>query len=308
MRRDQLEHAIRTACQIIGRREVIVVGSQSILGTFREEQLSADATMSVEIDILPIADDNAETERLADLIEGVAGEFSPFEELHGFSIDGVDLSTSALPTGWRDRLVKVQNANTAAPDGARRSTPAGASTKKTCASPSSAFSGKRTRTSCGTRALRPRRPPDHPRPTAHRGRALRPRGQPGRLLAPVFRPLSREPETNLAKSLAAAGKLDQASAVAIEAEVVARSIAAYYVQKHILVDVAEALACAQMPEQAIAVARSIGERAVSRVAPVLAAAGTHEQAIMVARSITDATWRAEAFTSKKLFGSPFGSW
>jgi hypothetical protein len=79
MRRDQLEHAIRTACQVIGRNEVIVVGSQSILGTFREDQLPADATMSVEIDILPIADDNAETERLADLIEGVAGEFSPFE-------------------------------------------------------------------------------------------------------------------------------------------------------------------------------------------------------------------------------------
>ncbi|MGH3679811.1 MAG: hypothetical protein ACRDT2_06080 [Natronosporangium sp.] len=29
MRRDQLEHAIRTACQIIGRPEVIVVGSPS---------------------------------------------------------------------------------------------------------------------------------------------------------------------------------------------------------------------------------------------------------------------------------------
>lgn len=117
MRRDQLEHAIRTACQIIGRPEVIVVGSQAILGTFREDQLPADATMSVEVDILPIAADNAETERLADLIEGVAGEFSPFEELHGFSIDGVDLNTSALPAGWRNRLVKVQNANTAAPDG-----------------------------------------------------------------------------------------------------------------------------------------------------------------------------------------------
>jgi hypothetical protein len=77
MRRDQLEHAIGTACPIIGRPEVIVVGSQSILGTFREDQLPADATMSVEIDILPIADDNTETARLADLIEGVAGEFSP---------------------------------------------------------------------------------------------------------------------------------------------------------------------------------------------------------------------------------------
>ena len=117
MRRDQLEHAIRTACQFIGRPEVIVVGSQSILGTFRKDELPADATMSVEIDILPIADGNDETARLADLIEGVAGEFSTFEQLHGFSIDGVDLKTSVLPARWRDRLVRVQNANTAAAAG-----------------------------------------------------------------------------------------------------------------------------------------------------------------------------------------------
>lgn len=34
MRRDQLEHAIRAACQIIQQSEVIVVGSQAILGTY----------------------------------------------------------------------------------------------------------------------------------------------------------------------------------------------------------------------------------------------------------------------------------
>lgn len=117
MRRDQLEHAIRTACQIIEVPEIIVVGSQAILGTYSESQLPVAATMSIEIDILPIADSNDETVRLADLIEGVAGEFSPFEQTHGFSIDGVDLDTSALPDGWRERLVKVQNANTAAPSG-----------------------------------------------------------------------------------------------------------------------------------------------------------------------------------------------
>jgi hypothetical protein len=122
MRRDQLEHAIRTACQIIQRSEVIVVGSQAILGTYDESQLPAPATMSIEVDILPIADTNQETARLADLIEGVAGELSPFERLHGFSIDGVDLETALLPEGWRDRLVKVQNANTAAPSGQPRFT------------------------------------------------------------------------------------------------------------------------------------------------------------------------------------------
>lgn len=76
-----------------------MVGSQAILRTYREDQLPADATTSVEIDILPIADDNDETARLADLIEGVAGEFSTFEELHGFNIDGVDMDTAAFPEG-----------------------------------------------------------------------------------------------------------------------------------------------------------------------------------------------------------------
>ena len=122
MRRDQLEHAIRTACQSIGASEVIVVGSQAILATYREQELPAAATMSVEVDILPIAADNHQIARLADLIEGVAGEFSPFEQLHGFSIDGVDLETSALPDGWRERLVRVQNANPAAPSGQPRFT------------------------------------------------------------------------------------------------------------------------------------------------------------------------------------------
>lgn len=117
MRREQLEHAIRTACQIIGQPEVIVVGSQAILGTYDESQLPPAATRSIEVDVLPIADTNEATARLADLIEGIAGELSPFEELHGFNIDGVDLDTAVLPDGWRDRLVKVQNANTAAPTG-----------------------------------------------------------------------------------------------------------------------------------------------------------------------------------------------
>lgn len=39
MRRDQLEHAIGTACQIAGLTEVIIVSSQAILGTYTEDQL-----------------------------------------------------------------------------------------------------------------------------------------------------------------------------------------------------------------------------------------------------------------------------
>ena len=105
MRRDQLEHAIRAACQIIGQPAVIVVGSQSILGTYPEDVLPPVATVSLEIDVLPVGESNDEVARLADILEGVAGELSPFEALHGFSLDGVDLSTCTLPEGWRDRKI-----------------------------------------------------------------------------------------------------------------------------------------------------------------------------------------------------------
>ncbi len=72
---------------------------------------------SLEVDILPIAEDEKATSELADRIEGVAGEWSPFEELHGYSIDGVSLVTAALPEGWRERLIKVENDNTTGPGG-----------------------------------------------------------------------------------------------------------------------------------------------------------------------------------------------
>lgn len=115
MQREQLEHAIRTACQITGTQRVIIVGSQSILGTYLEEQLPPEATMSMEVDVLPEGATDAEIEQLADKVEGIAGEMSMFHQTHGFYIDGVDLSTCILPAGWRERLVEVRNANTAAP-------------------------------------------------------------------------------------------------------------------------------------------------------------------------------------------------
>ncbi|OKH75435.1 hypothetical protein EB74_27575 [Mycobacterium sp. SWH-M5] len=117
MRRDQLEHGIRAACQIAGVEEVIVIGSQAILGTYPEYDLPDAATSSAEVDILPSGVDHATTVALAEKISAVAGDLSMFEQQHGFSLDGVDMTTAAVPDGWRDRLVKVQNRNTAAASG-----------------------------------------------------------------------------------------------------------------------------------------------------------------------------------------------
>jgi hypothetical protein len=112
MNREQLAHAIRAACQIADIDSVIIVGSQSILGTYDEDELPGAVTASQEVDVLPAVDEPERVELLGDLIEGVGGEMSAFEEMHGFALDGVDLSTSILPEGWRDRLVPVSNNST----------------------------------------------------------------------------------------------------------------------------------------------------------------------------------------------------
>ena len=90
MRRDQLEHAIRTACQIIGRPEVIVVGSQAILGTFREDELPGRPPCQAKSISSRSLTATKKPRELADRIEGVAGEFSPFEE---FTASGSMAST-----------------------------------------------------------------------------------------------------------------------------------------------------------------------------------------------------------------------
>ena len=48
MRREELEHLLRAASAIAERRDVLVLGSQAILGTFDEDALpeASDASLS----------------------------------------------------------------------------------------------------------------------------------------------------------------------------------------------------------------------------------------------------------------------
>lgn len=109
MKRGELEDAIRHATRITEQREVLVIGSQAILGSYDETQLPERATLSVEVDIAPIADDEKYT--LATLIDVNLGEWSQFHEDNGFYVQGVNVTTAVLPNGWEARTVQV------APDG-----------------------------------------------------------------------------------------------------------------------------------------------------------------------------------------------
>jgi hypothetical protein len=99
--RDQLAHVLRAAASIAGDGDIVVLGSQSILGTFSDSRLPEEATLSVEADLAWRHDPDAAK---ADLVDGAIGEGSQFHAEWGYYAQGVEVSTAVLPAGWEDRV------------------------------------------------------------------------------------------------------------------------------------------------------------------------------------------------------------
>jgi hypothetical protein len=101
----QLEHILRASGSITGCREIVVIGSQSLLASFPD---APDTLIgSMEADCYPV--DNPSR---ADLIDGSIGELSPFHETFGYYAHGIGPETATLPTGWRRRVVRLETENT----------------------------------------------------------------------------------------------------------------------------------------------------------------------------------------------------
>ncbi len=105
MNRLQLEHIIRSAGIIALSENVIIIGSQAILG--EHPDAPSELLMSMEADVIIPKNQEA-----WNLIDGVLGEESAFHETHGYYADGVDETTAILSSNWKKRLVKVYNQNT----------------------------------------------------------------------------------------------------------------------------------------------------------------------------------------------------
>lgn len=110
MTRTQLEHVLRAASAIASEPDVLVIGSQSILGSIPEQALPPEATVSVEVDVAFLDDPGAAK---ADLVDGAIGELSTFHSTFGYYAQGVTVATAILPERWRERLVVVDTAGTA---------------------------------------------------------------------------------------------------------------------------------------------------------------------------------------------------
>lgn len=102
MTRDELEHAIRAACDIAEDDAVYVFGSQAILGQFPDAP--AELRQSVEVDVSP----RTRVDRV-DAIDGAIGELSQFHQEFGFYVQGLSLETAKLPAGWKKRVIPVRD-------------------------------------------------------------------------------------------------------------------------------------------------------------------------------------------------------
>ena len=105
MQRSELEHVIRASSEIAGDDELIVIGSQAILGQFPDAP--AKLLMSMEADVYP-----KNLPELAEKIDGAIGEGSQFHATHGYYAQGVGPETAVLPSGWKGRLLPLKNENT----------------------------------------------------------------------------------------------------------------------------------------------------------------------------------------------------
>jgi hypothetical protein len=105
MKREDLEHIIRASGDVLGESEVIIVGSQAILGA-PYEGLPKDVTLSVEVDVMATHDpDGSKALRL----NGAIGEMTRFDDTYGYYAEGVEDGLCRFPEGWRERFMPVES-------------------------------------------------------------------------------------------------------------------------------------------------------------------------------------------------------
>ena len=96
MTRDELEHAIRAACDVADDTEIYVFGSQAILGQHPDPPEAL--RQSAEVDVMPKNKPDA-----VDRIDGALGELSQFHQTFGFYVHSVSLETAVCNENTRQR-------------------------------------------------------------------------------------------------------------------------------------------------------------------------------------------------------------
>lgn len=99
MRREDFEHVLAAAADVSDCDELVVVGSQAILGSHNDPPSAL--LVSLEVDVYPLENPEA-----AINIDGALGDGSQFHRTFGYYAHGVGPETAKAPAGWQGRLVR----------------------------------------------------------------------------------------------------------------------------------------------------------------------------------------------------------
>jgi hypothetical protein len=94
--REELLTLLRAARPAHPGVQILVVGSQSVLGAFPDSDLPQRATLSLEADVMYLREGRFDQE-LTDMVDAWFGEGSQFHEQHGVYLQGVDEETCVGP-------------------------------------------------------------------------------------------------------------------------------------------------------------------------------------------------------------------
>jgi hypothetical protein len=90
---------LRAAGSIAGD-DVVIIGSQALLGAFPDAP--SELLLSMEADMYPMNDPGA-----SDVIDDAIGDGSQFHATFGVYAHGVGPETAVAPSGWQERLIRV---------------------------------------------------------------------------------------------------------------------------------------------------------------------------------------------------------
>ncbi len=137
MTREQFAHVLRVVSRIADDPDVLVIGSQSILGSYSEDELPLEATGSMEVDTTFLSDPE---DAKSGLVDAMIGELSSFHNEFGYYPQGVSIGTGIFRQAGRIASSYTRR---------RALSPAGgyAWSRTTASWPSSSDSTRRIRTS-----------------------------------------------------------------------------------------------------------------------------------------------------------------
>jgi hypothetical protein len=108
MDRDAIQHVLRAAHDITGRKAFVLIGSGAVVAYLGEGNLTEVMTSTVDIDLYAL--DANDPDAFSDELETI-GVDSQFHQTNAYHADGVSPTTAVMPADWKGRAKQVDVAS-----------------------------------------------------------------------------------------------------------------------------------------------------------------------------------------------------